>query len=97
MLRDKNTSVGQVRPAIKRDNSINLDEQAAIAIIQQYMMNKNFRILDTPENRTWFYDSMVQANLEPDGKLVDNKSYEADIQDALKYQFTSMYRSLIRE
>lgn len=97
LLRDKNTSVGQVRPAIKRDNSINLDEQAAIAIIQQYMMNKNFRILDTPENRTWFYDSMVQANLEPDGKLVDNKSYEADIQDALKYQFTSMYRSLIRE
>ena len=96
LLRDSKSNVGQVRPAIKRDNKINLDEKEAIALIQQYMMDGRFKILDTPGNRTYFYDAMVQANLESDGKLVDNKKEEADIQDMLKYQFTSMYRFLIR-
>lgn len=96
LLRDSKSNVGQVRPAIKRDNKINLDEKEAIALIQQYMMDGRFKILDTPGNRTYFYDAMVQANLESDGKLVDNKKEEADIQDMLKYQVTSMYRFLIR-
>ena len=61
------------------------------------MMKGDFAILDTPSNRTYFYDSMVQASLETDGKLIDNRKEEADIQDALKYEFTSMYRMLIRE
>ena len=100
LLRDSYSGikgVGQIRPAIKRDTSINLDEKEAIALIQQYMMKGNFAILDTPSNRKYFYDSMVQASLESDGKLIDNRKEEADIQDALKYEFTSMYRMLIRE
>ena len=70
-------------------------KKVAIALIQQYMMNGRFNILDTPANRHYFYQSMIQANLESDGKLKDNKSWEADIQDSLKYQFTSQYRLLI--
>lgn len=97
LLRDNIVGVNQVRQAVKKDNSINLDEKVAISLIQQYMMNGRFKILDTESNRTWFYTSMLQANLEPDGKLVDNRKEEADIQDALKYEFTSMYRLLIRE
>lgn len=95
LLRDKKQGVDTVRQAVKRDNQINLDEKVSISLIQQYMMNGNFKILDTPSNRHYFYQSMIQANLESDGKLKDNKSWEADIQDTLKYQFTSLYRLLI--
>lgn len=95
LLRDRKQGVDTVRQAVKRDNNINLDEKVAIALIQQYMMNGRFHILDTPANRHYFYQSMIQANLESDGKLKDNKSWEADIQDSLKYQFTSQYRLLI--
>lgn len=96
LLRDSRSGVGQVRQSIKRDNSINLDEKVVIALLQQYMMEGRFKILDTVSNRRWFYESMIQANLESDGTLVDNRKEEADIQDALKYFFTSMYRALIR-
>lgn len=96
MLRDKRTSgVNEIRPAVKRDNAISLDEPLVVSLIQQYMMRGNFKILDTPVNRKWFYGSMVQANLESDGKLVDNRSWEADIQDGLRYIFSSMYRLLV--
>ena len=60
LLRDSKSNVGQVRPAIKRDNKINWDEKEAIALIQQYMMDGRCKILDTPSNRTYFYDAMVQ-------------------------------------
>lgn len=94
-LRDARVGVGQVRGGVKRDNSINLDEKVAISTIQQYMMNGRFKILDTPANRLWFYESMVQAGLESDGTLIDNKKEEADIQDMLKQTFMSMYRLLV--
>lgn len=94
-LRDARVGVGQVRGGIKRDNSINLDEKVAISTIQQYMMNGRFKILDTPANRLWFYEAMVQAGLESDGTLIDNKKEEADIQDMLKQTFMSMYRLLV--
>ena len=68
-----------MRGGVKRDNSINLDEKVAISTIQQYMMNGRFKILDTPANRLWFYESMVQAGLESDGTLIDNKKEEVDI------------------
>lgn len=97
LLRDKRTLVGQVRQAVKRDNSINLDEKEVVSLIQQYMMNGRFKILDTPANRTWFYESMIQASLDTDGKLIDNRKEEADVQDGIKYQFSSMYRLLIKE
>ena len=90
------TGVQRVTGAIKRDSSIGLDEKAAIAMVQQYMMNYDIMYLDTPENNLYFWDSMVQANLESDGRLVDNKSWEADIQDSLLYSFTSVYRLLLR-
>lgn len=97
MLMDKKTSgVNEVRKAVKRDNSISLDEPLVISLIQQYMMRGNFKVLDTRANRRWFYGSMIQANLESDGKLVDNRSWEADVQDALRYIFSSMYRLLVR-
>lgn len=96
LLRDKKTSgVGEVRGAVKRDNSIGLDEVVVVSLIQQYMMKGNFKVLDTPNNRRWFYGSMVQATLESDGKLVDNRNWEADVQDALRYVFGSMYRLLV--
>ena len=94
-LRDARVGVGQVRYGVKRDNSINLDEKVAISTIQQYMMNGRFKILDTPANRLWFYEAMVQAGLESDGTLIDNKKEEADIQDMLKQTFMSMYRLLV--
>ena len=94
-LMQRRSGVGSVRKAIKRDTSINLDEKVIIAMIQQYMMTGNYVILDTPSNRTFFYDSMVQATLEADGTLLDNKKEEADIQDGHKYIFSSMYRALV--
>ena len=95
LLKDRRTGVGQVRQAIKRDNSINLDEKVVISKIQQYMMSGRFKILDTQSNRRWFYEAMLQATLESDGTLVDNKKEEADIQDMLKYSVSSMYRLLL--
>ena len=91
----KRSGVDYVRAAIKRDSSIELDEKVVISLIQQYMMTGEFRILDTQNNRKWFAESMIQANLESDGKLVDNKKEEADIQDALLYMFSSMYKLLV--
>lgn len=97
MFRDKRTSgVRQVRPSVKRDNSIGLDEPLVISLIQQYMMRGQFKILDTESNRKWFLGSMLNATLESDGKLVDNRDWESDIQDGLKYIFSSMYRLLVR-
>ena len=97
MLRDKKgAGVGEVRPSIKRDNSINLDEKVVVSLIQQYLMNGNLKILDTKSNRKWLLNAMIQANLESDGKLVDNRNWEADVQDMLKYVFSSMYRLLLR-
>lgn len=97
LARDKRgAGVNEVRPAIKRDNSIALDEKVVISLIQQYLMNGNLMILDTKANRKWLVNSMIQATLESDGKLVDNRSWEADIQDSLKYVFSSMYRLLVR-
>ena len=95
-LRDKNIRhVNTIRPAIKRDASIQLDEAVAISTIQQYMMKDNFRVLDTKANRKWFVPSMIQANLDEKGYFVDNKDYEADVQDLIKYIFSSMYRLLV--
>lgn len=94
-LMAKRSGVDAVRKAVKRDSNINLDEVEVISKLQQYMMKGNFKILDTPSNREWFYEAMVQASLESNGKLVDNKKEQADIQDSLKYQFSSMFRLLI--
>lgn len=95
-LMTSRSGVNIVRGSIKRDSSIKLDEKAAIAMLQQYMMNGDFKVLDTPENRNYFWDAMVEASLESDGKLVDNKSWQADIQDATVDTFSSMYRLLLR-
>ncbi len=96
MLRDKKgNSVQSVRPAVKRDNSIQLDEPLIISLMQQYMMRGNFRVLDTPTNRKFFVPAMIQATLESDGKLSDNRDWEADIQDDARYIFSSMYRALV--
>ena len=96
MLQDKKSGgIGQVRRAIKRDNSIALDEALMVVTIQQYMMNGNFKIMDTENNRKYALGSMMQANLQSDGKLEDNRSWEADIHDGIRYIFGSMYRMLV--
>lgn len=88
-------NVNQVRPAIKRDVSLALDEKVIVSVIQQYMMKGNFKIFDSPNNRKYFYQAMITAKQDESGKLVDNLSFEADVWDALKYIFMSMYRILI--
>lgn len=88
-------NVNDIRPAIKRDNKLALDEKVIISVIQQFMMQGRFKILDTLENRKWFYGAMIGAKQESDGKIFDNGSWEADVWDALKYIFMSMYRLLI--
>lgn len=97
MWRDKNSgAVGSVRPAVKRDNSISLDEAVVVSAMQQFMMRGNFRVLDTEANRRWFVPAMIQASLDEKGYLIDNKKWEADVQDDIKYIFSSMYRLLVR-
>lgn len=95
LMRDKKTLVREVRKAVKRENKINLDEKVVITLIQQYLMRGNLRVLDTMANRRWFVPAMISASLDNDGKLVDNRKEEADIQDGLKYVFGSMYRLLV--
>ena len=95
-LMNNRSGVDAVRPAIKRDSSIELNEVVGIATIQQYLMTGRLKGLDTPEIRSFFYDAMVQASLESDGKLIDNKNWEADVQDTLLQTFTSMFRLLVK-
>lgn len=95
LLMEKRSGVDSVRPTIKRDSSIDLDEIVVIAYLQQQMLAGNLKVLDTTSNRQWFRESMVQATLEGNGKLVDNKDWHSDIQDGLKYQVSSMYRALV--
>lgn len=97
MLRDRIVGVDGIMGATKRDNSINMEEKVIITLIQQYMMNGNFKMVDNEANRKWAYNSLVSATLEKDGKLKDNGSWEADFQDGLKYIFSSMYRLLPKD
>lgn len=88
-------NVNDVRPAIKRDSDLGLDEKLIIGFIQQFMMTGRFKILDTPNNRKFLIPSLISAKQEENGKMFDNGSWEADVWDALKYIFMSMYRLLI--
>ena len=97
MLRDRIVGVDGIMGETKRDNSINMEEKVIITLIQQYMMNGNFKMVDNEANRKWAYNSLVSATLEKDGKLKDNGSWEADFQDGLKYIFSSMYRLLPKD
>lgn len=94
-LRDKVKNITEIRNAVKRDNSINLDEPVVITLIQQYMMRGRFGILDTEKNRKWIVPALMNAKQEKDGKLFDNGSWESDIRDIVKYLFSSMYRLLV--
>ena len=94
-LMAKVKNVNDVRPAVKRDIKLALDEKAIIGLIQQFMMNGRFKVLDTLENRKYFYNAMISAKQESDGKIFDNGSWEADVWDGLKYIFMSMYRFFI--
>lgn len=97
LLMSRRRRVESVRAAVKRDNSIDLDEKVVISYIQQKLLKKEIMILDTPNNRNYFYKSMIGAKLEDSGKLIDNKSWESDILDGYKYGISSMYRILVKE
>ena len=88
-------NVREIRPAIKRDSELELDEKLIIGFIQQFMMTGRFKILDTENNRKFLIPALTSAKQEENGKLFDNGSWEADVWDALKYVFMSMYRLLI--
>lgn len=85
-------NVNDIRAATKRDNKLALDEKVIVSLIQQWLMQGRFKIMDTLENRKYFYNALVSARQEGDGKIFDNGSWEADIWDALKYIFMSLYR-----
>ena len=88
-------NIGEIRPAVKRDSSIALDEPVTISLIQQYMIRGDFHIVDNEFNRRWLVPALINAKQESDGKLFDNASWEADVQDTLKYIFSSMYRPIV--
>jgi hypothetical protein len=88
-------NVNDVRSAVKRDSDLGLDEKLIIGFIQQFMMTGRFKILDTPNNRKFLIPALISAKQEENGKMFDNGSWEADVWDALKYIFMSMYRLLI--
>lgn len=88
-------NVRAVKPAVKWDKFLDISEKNAVALVQQFMMRGDFKVLDTPENRRWFEGSMVGAKQDITGKILDNLSWESDVWDTLKYTFMSMYRLLI--
>ncbi|MDD2260103.1 MAG: terminase family protein [Acholeplasmataceae bacterium] len=88
-------NVRDIRAAVKRDSELALDETVIIALIQQYMMKGRFKILDNENNRKFLYPMLTTARQEENGKIFDNGSWEADVWDALKYVFMSMYRMLL--
>lgn len=95
MLRDRMRGIEGVSPAVKRDNSINLDEPVVVSMIQQWMMNGMFKMLDTPNNRKWTYNALLGASLESNGKMKDTGDWDSDVRDGLKYVFSSMYMFLV--
>ena len=58
------------------------------------VLERKIKILDTPENRKWLKGALIEAKQDKDGKLVDNMDWHADVMDALKGVFSSMYRLL---
>lgn len=95
MLRDRISGIEGVSPAVKRDNSINLDETVIVSMIQQWMMNGMFKMLDTANNRKWTYPALLNATLESNGKMRDNGRWDSDVRDSMKYIFSSMYMFLV--
>jgi len=88
-------NIGDIRPAVKRDNEIGLDEPVTISLIQQYFIKGKFKIVDNDFNNKWTIPALVQAKQDKDGKLLDNADWQADVQDCIKYIFSSMYRPIV--
>lgn len=97
LMIDHNALVGEVRPAVKRDASIGLDEKVVVSLIQQYFMRGKLKVLNTWNNVKYLIPALRGARLESDGTMVDTRNWDSDVRDMLKYVFSSMYRLLVRE
>lgn len=93
-LQNRVRNVNTITGSTKRDNAISMTEPVVIELILQWFLERKIKILDTPENRKWLKGALIEAKQDKDGKLVDNMDWHADVMDALKGVFSSMYRLL---